>query len=110
MSYLTASEGHSKRLFGQWLFPRQCDLTAQLFCIFLLTRDSAPPKNRSSGRNAGEVVRSTAKATPGAGWFLAETGPRNRLFRPISAETRALRKGTILGTFFFAQGRFSVCR
>ena len=35
-----------------------------------------PPKNRSSGRNSGKVVRSTAKATPGAGWFLAETGPR----------------------------------
>ena len=35
-----------------------------------------PPENRSSGRNAGKVVRSTAKATPGAGWFLAETGPR----------------------------------
>ena len=25
-----------------------------------------PPENRSSGRNAGKVVRSTAKATPGA--------------------------------------------
>jgi hypothetical protein len=35
-----------------------------------------PPKNRSSVRNAGKVVRSTAKATPGAGWFLAETGLR----------------------------------
>jgi hypothetical protein len=34
-----------------------------------------PPKNRSSGRNAGKVVRSTATATPGAGCFLAETGP-----------------------------------
>ena len=36
-----------------------------------------PPKNRSSVRNAGKVVRSTAKATPGAGWFLAETGLRH---------------------------------
>jgi hypothetical protein len=33
-----------------------------------------PPKNRSSGRNAGEIVRNTVKATPGAGWFLAEAG------------------------------------
>jgi hypothetical protein len=33
-----------------------------------------PPKNRSSGRNAGKVVRSTAKATPGAGWLLALGG------------------------------------
>ena len=28
------------------------------------------PNNRSSSRNAGKVARSTAKATPGAGWFL----------------------------------------
>ena len=41
----------------------------------LFANPHLPPKHRSSGQNAGKVVRSTAKATPGAGWFLAETGP-----------------------------------
>ena len=44
--------------------------------LHFFSNPQLPPKNRSSGRNAGKVVRSTAKATPGAGWFLAETGPR----------------------------------
>jgi hypothetical protein len=44
--------------------------------LHLFSNPQLPPKRRSSGRNTGEIFRSTATATPGAGWFLAETGPR----------------------------------
>jgi len=61
-----------------------------------------PPKNRSSVRNAGKVVRSTAKVTPGAGWFFAEMGPR------VLRVLRVLRKIiSYLGTIW-ELGRFRV--
>ena len=62
--------------------PPKCDFAARccpaVFAIIAFF--SNPAKNQKpwlvARRNTGKVMRSTAKATPGARWLIPETGPR----------------------------------
>ena len=73
---ICGSGGPLKATFWPITFPGVQFHCPTFLPLHFFANPQLPPKNRSSVRNAGKVVRSTAKATPGAGWFLAETGPR----------------------------------
>ena len=73
---ICGSGGPLKATFWPITFSRVRFHCPTFLPLHFFANPQLPPKNRSSGRNAGKVVRSTAKATPGAGWFSAETGPR----------------------------------
>ena len=73
---ICGSGGPLKATFWPITFSRVRFHCPTFLPLHLFANPQLPPENRSSGRNAGKVVRSTAKATPGAGWFLVETGPR----------------------------------
>ena len=74
---ICGSGGPLKATFWPITFSRVRFHCPTFLPLHFFANPQLPPENRSSGRNAGKVVRSTAKATPGAGWFLAETGPRS---------------------------------
>jgi hypothetical protein len=74
---IRGSGGPLKATFWPITFSRVRFHCPTFLPLHFFANSQLPPENRSSGRNAGKVVRSTAKATPGAGWFLAETGLRS---------------------------------
>jgi hypothetical protein len=64
---INGSGGPLKAAFWPTTFPRVRFHCPSFLPLHLFANPQLPPKNRSPGRNAGKVVRTTAKATSGAG-------------------------------------------